>query len=291
MVSAAVIVEGALDVLSAATLMQLAENSLPIYVNNAIVLFCLLELVNAGQCFALPCLLSGGHDDTPKDLVKYNACLRCARGFIDLGTIVLRVVLWVQYDAVSSVFLVKNLYNLIHTATQVDRYSGVRYYPDVSVCCMCGFVAVFCCCCGGDLWRSVALLSPCAKLSYLKCHAFLLLFYFVFFYLALFLAHALFRVRAFLRLVWHDPPPMERGKKMFLFCPFTVLSLFDLSIFLNSITCAPLFSKPQLSNLNTSHLSPSFDTSGRRFIRSAAFLLLTPLPGCTSREWQEWQPP
>ena len=132
MVSAAVIVEGALDVLSAATLMQLAENSLPMYVNNAIVLFCLLELVNAGQCFALPCLLSGGHDDTPKDLVRYNAYLRCARGCIDLGTIVLRVVLWVQYDAVSSVFLVKNLYNLIHTATQVDRYSGVRYYPDVS---------------------------------------------------------------------------------------------------------------------------------------------------------------
>lgn len=132
MVSAAVIVEGALDVLSAATLMQLAENSLPMYVNNAIVLFCVLELVNAGQCFALPCLLSGGHDDTPKDLVRYNAYLRCARGCIDLGTIILRVVLWVQYDAVSSVFLVKNLYNLIHTATQVDRYSGVRYYPDVS---------------------------------------------------------------------------------------------------------------------------------------------------------------
>jgi len=146
MVSAAVIVEGALDVLSAATLMQLAENSLPIYVNNAIVLFCLLELVNAGQCFALPCLLSGGHDDTPKDLVKYNAYLRCARGFIDLGTIVLRVVLWVQYDAVSSVFLVKNLYNLIHTATQVDRYSGVRYYPDVSVCCTCRFCSCFYCC-------------------------------------------------------------------------------------------------------------------------------------------------
>lgn len=78
-------------------------------------------------------MLSGGHDDTPRDLVKYNAYLRTARGLIDFGTIVLRVVLWIKYRAVSSVFLVKNLYNLIHTITQVDRYLGVRYYPDVSI--------------------------------------------------------------------------------------------------------------------------------------------------------------
>jgi hypothetical protein len=132
MVSSATTVEGALDVLSAATLMQLAANDLPDRVNSAIVLFCLLELINAGQCFALPCLVSGGKEDTPKDLVRYNAYLRTARGLIDFGTIVLRVVLWIQYGAVSSVFLVKNLYNLIHTATQVDRHLGVRFYPPVS---------------------------------------------------------------------------------------------------------------------------------------------------------------
>lgn len=131
MVASATVVEGALDVLSSATLMQLAANDLPDNVNNAIVLFCLLELINAGQCFALPCLVSGGKEDTPKDVVRYNAYLRAARGLIDFGTIVLRVVLWIQYRAVSSVFLVKNLYNLIHTATQVDRHLGVRFYPDV----------------------------------------------------------------------------------------------------------------------------------------------------------------
>ena len=132
MVASATTVEGALDVLSAAVLMQLAANSLPPNVNNAIVLFCLLELINAAQCFALPCMLSGGQEDTPKDLVRYNAYLRTARGIIDFGTIVLRVVLWIKYNAVSSVFLVKNLYNLIHTATQVDRHLGVRFYPEVS---------------------------------------------------------------------------------------------------------------------------------------------------------------
>jgi hypothetical protein len=132
MVASATTIEGALDVLSAAVLMQLAANSLPDNVNNAVVLFCLLELINAAQCFALPCMLSGGQEDTPKDLVRYNAYLRTARGLIDFGTIVLRVVLWIRYNAVSSVFLVKNLYNLIHTATQVDRHVGVRFYPDVS---------------------------------------------------------------------------------------------------------------------------------------------------------------
>lgn len=109
--------------------MQLASSDLPDNVNNAIVLFCLLEIVNGCQSFALPCLLSGGHDDTPKDLIRWNAYLRVSRGFIDFGTIVLRVILWVQYNAVSSVFLVKNLYSLIHTITQVDRWNGVELYP------------------------------------------------------------------------------------------------------------------------------------------------------------------
>jgi len=129
MVTSVTLMEGALDVLSAATLMQLAAYDLPPYVDHAIVLFCLLEILNAAMCFALPCLLSGGHDDTPKDLVRNNAYLRMARALIDFGTIVLRTVLWIQYRAVSSVFLIKNLYSLIHTATQVDRYSGVQFYP------------------------------------------------------------------------------------------------------------------------------------------------------------------
>eukprot|EP00601_Ochromonadales_sp_CCMP2298_P015213 CAMPEP_0173230332 /NCGR_PEP_ID=MMETSP1142-20121109/7702_1 /TAXON_ID=483371 /ORGANISM="non described non described, Strain CCMP2298" /LENGTH=911 /DNA_ID=CAMNT_0014159431 /DNA_START=16 /DNA_END=2751 /DNA_ORIENTATION=+ len=121
--------EGALDVLSSVTLMQLAVYELPLAVNHAVVIFCLLELLNAALCFTLPCTLSGGYDDTPKDLVRYNAMLRVARSVLDLGAIVLRTVLWIKYRAVSSVFLIKNVYNLIHTATQVDRYSGVKYYP------------------------------------------------------------------------------------------------------------------------------------------------------------------
>jgi hypothetical protein len=129
MVSIATMTEGALDVLSCSTLMQLAENNLPPYVNGAIVLFCLLEIANACQSFALQCMLSGGHDDTPRDLVTWNAYLRIARVFIDSGAIVLRIVLWVQYNAVSSVFLVKNLYNLVHTTTQIERWYGVSTYP------------------------------------------------------------------------------------------------------------------------------------------------------------------
>lgn len=117
------------QVLSCATLLQLAANNLPSHVNNAILVFCLLEMLNACQSFALQCTLSGGHDDTPLDLVRWTAVMRVLRAVIDTGAIVLRVVLWVQYNAVSSVFLVKNLYNLIHTATQIERYSGVKRYP------------------------------------------------------------------------------------------------------------------------------------------------------------------
>lgn len=129
MVVMATMTEGALDVLSCAQLMALAENNLSPVVNGVIVLFCLLEMANAAQCFALQVLLSGGHDDTPLDLVKWKAYLRVARGVIDFGTFVLRVVLWVQYKAVSSVFLIKNFYNLIHAFAQVERWNGVSLYP------------------------------------------------------------------------------------------------------------------------------------------------------------------
>ena len=129
MVAMATMTEGALDVLSGAQLMALAANNLPAHVNGAIVIFAILEVANACQCFALQCLLSGGHDDTPLDLVKWKAYLRMARGFIDLGTFILRVVLWVQYRAVSSVFLVKNAYNLIHACSQVERWNDVSFYP------------------------------------------------------------------------------------------------------------------------------------------------------------------
>ena len=72
MVATATMIEGSLDVLSCATLMQLAELDLPASVNGAIVIFSLLELINAIQSFALQVLLSGGHDDTPLDLVKWK---------------------------------------------------------------------------------------------------------------------------------------------------------------------------------------------------------------------------
>eukprot|EP01031_Cornospumella_fuschlensis_P032399 gene32399-39179_t len=121
--------EGALDVLSCATLMQLATNDLPPHVNNAIILVCILEMVNACQSFALQCTLSGGHDDTPLDLVKWTAYARLLRAVIDAIAMILRLVLWIQFGAVSSVFLVKNLYNLIHTLMQIERYTGVKRYP------------------------------------------------------------------------------------------------------------------------------------------------------------------
>lgn len=64
MVALYTMTEGALDVISTATLMQLAESNLPPAVNGAVVLFCLLEMANACQSFALQTILSGGHDDT-----------------------------------------------------------------------------------------------------------------------------------------------------------------------------------------------------------------------------------
>lgn len=129
MISIATMTEGALDILSCATLMELASNNLPPVTNGFVVLFCLLEIFNGCQSFAFQCFLSGGSDDTPLDLVRWNARLRFIRVVIDAGAIILRLVLWIQFNAVSSVFLVKNLYNLIHTYTQIERSRSVKHYP------------------------------------------------------------------------------------------------------------------------------------------------------------------
>ena len=128
MVCTATMVEGCLDVLSASTLLALANFGLPSDVNGAVQLFILLELANACQCFALQALLSGGHNDTPGDLVKWKATIRASRAVVDFGTFILRIVLWVRYDAVSSVFLIKNLYNLLHSTAQVERAMGIGRY-------------------------------------------------------------------------------------------------------------------------------------------------------------------
>lgn len=129
MVAISTQIEGALDVLSCVTLMQLAPLHLPDAVNGAVKFFCLFELFNASQSFALQVLLAGGQDDTPLDLVKWKAWLRALRGLIDFGCFILRLVLWIQYNALSSVFLIKNLYNLLHTYAQIERYVGVTKYP------------------------------------------------------------------------------------------------------------------------------------------------------------------
>jgi hypothetical protein len=129
MLAVATMTEGALDILSCSTLMQLAANNLPAEMNGAIVLVCILEIINGCQSFALQCALSGGHDDTPLDLVRWNAYLRMFRVLIDAIAILLRVVLWIRFNAVSSVFLVKNMYNLIHTITQIERWKSCARYP------------------------------------------------------------------------------------------------------------------------------------------------------------------
>lgn len=90
--------------------------------DGAVSLFVLLELLNACQSFALQTSLSGGTDDTPLDLVRNTAYQRTYRCFIDAGTLVLRLILWIQYNATNGVFLVKNLYNLMHTAALMERW-------------------------------------------------------------------------------------------------------------------------------------------------------------------------
>jgi len=135
MVSMTAQLEGAMDVLSTVMLMQLAAENVTRHLQFSSVmtrfiqLFVLLELLNAGQCFVLQVFLAGGENDTPMHLVKWKAVLRSIRAGIDIGVLSLRMVLWVKYGALSSVFLIKNLYNLVHTATQIERYWGVAMYP------------------------------------------------------------------------------------------------------------------------------------------------------------------
>ena len=98
--------------------------------NGAIIFFAYLEIVNACQSFAFQALLSGGHKDTPADLVQWRAKLRIGRGIIDFGALVLRIFLWVEYDALTYVFLIKNLYNILHTCAEIERANVVGNYSN-----------------------------------------------------------------------------------------------------------------------------------------------------------------
>lgn len=129
MVAMSTITEGALDILSCSTFMALAANNLPNHINGAIVLFCILEIINGCTSFALQVVLSGGKGDTPTELIGWKSIVRGSRGIIDLGCFILRMILWINYHAVSSVFLIKNLYNLVHAFVEVERAIGIKYYP------------------------------------------------------------------------------------------------------------------------------------------------------------------
>ena len=128
MVAQASMLEGAVDVLSTATLLSLASYNLPASVNGAVVMFSLLELFNACVSFVVQVKLSNGNEDTPLDLVIWYSYLRCLRGTIDFGAFVLRVYVWYNYGAISSVFIIKNLYNLLHTAANFANLIGARKY-------------------------------------------------------------------------------------------------------------------------------------------------------------------
>ncbi len=123
-------VEGAMDILSCVVLMQLAASQLgDDIINHCVILFCMLEMVNACLSFSLLVALSNGADDTPRDLIYVKARLRSVRAAIDLGVLILRLVLWIRYNALTSVFLVKNLFNIVNTLCQVERYLGSKNYP------------------------------------------------------------------------------------------------------------------------------------------------------------------
>ena len=85
-------------------------------------------------------LYKGVLDDTPRRLVIYKANIRLSRCIIDFIVFLLRIILWARYNAVSSVFLVKNIYNLLHGVSLVERAAGVRCYPPRETMFM-GFVA------------------------------------------------------------------------------------------------------------------------------------------------------
>lgn len=135
-------IEGALDVLSSASLMSLAASTLPFPLHGTVIFCCLLELLNGCQCFALQAMLSGVLEDTAAQLVKCKAAVRASRCVIDFIVFVVRVVLWAAYGAVSPVFLVKNIYNLVHGISMVERAAGVKCYEKGKTLFM-GFVTQY----------------------------------------------------------------------------------------------------------------------------------------------------
>jgi len=121
--------EGALDVVSSVSLLSLADtDNIPLSLDGLIIFFAFFELCNACQSFMFLVQMSGGTNDTPGHLVKWRSTVRLFSGVIDFGIFILRLALWIQYNATDSVFLVKNLCSLIQTVSLVERARGVEFY-------------------------------------------------------------------------------------------------------------------------------------------------------------------
>ncbi len=99
----------------------------PLVCYETFFLFCILLSKLLSIIYFLNC--RGCIVSFSSDLIRWKAYLRVFRCCIDFGVMIVRLVLWIQYGAITSVFLIKNMYNLLHGLSQIERYLGCRAYP------------------------------------------------------------------------------------------------------------------------------------------------------------------
>eukprot|EP01084_Bolivina_argentea_P196779 337318_1 len=120
--------EGVLDVLSCSAFLSMAvDNNLNTYMQRTCAAFSILELLNGGLCYATSATICHEQFINPEKMIALVSASRKTRLLIDTGAFIVRMIAWLKFGVIGSVFMIKNLYHIIHAIAFSQRAKGMNY--------------------------------------------------------------------------------------------------------------------------------------------------------------------
>ncbi|KAJ3425767.1 transmembrane protein 121b [Anaeramoeba flamelloides] len=129
-------VEGTMDFLSAIDLFQNYQfTQLDVSSKRASIAFSFFEILSSMICYGSTWLLASSGMEA-EEIPNFKAISRFVRMFVDVGSIILRIVVGAKTNTMSTIWIVKNIYQIFHGISQITRVRSevkTKYRPN-SIC-------------------------------------------------------------------------------------------------------------------------------------------------------------
>eukprot|EP01084_Bolivina_argentea_P196780 337322_1 len=124
--------EGVLDILScSAFLMMAVDDNLNGGMQRTCVAFSILELLNGGFCFAASAMICHWNQHA-NAMIRVISWSRAIRFIIDTGAFIARMIVWLKFGVIGSVFMIKNIYHIIHCVASMRRAVGLDDFDRIN---------------------------------------------------------------------------------------------------------------------------------------------------------------